>query len=504
MQGNERREIGYGVILSYVLIILNAIYGLFMTPFILRYVGSSAYGVYKSVSSISASLAIMDLGLGTTTTRYMARYNATDDKEGANTFLGMMLTQMCILGTAVIIIGLGMVIGFPLFYQEGFSPEEMFLGRKMLIILVCGMSLQLLSNLLFGVLSGYQKFKFSNSIKILVLLTRITLLWLLLPRIRSVILIVTLNVFLSLADIFIFGLYILFKVRLHPIFKRWNRSLFKETMGYTSLMFVQSLTIQFNGNVDNILLGARIGTLSVTVYSMALTIFGMYENLSGSIANIMLPTVTKQVVDGAIPETLQKTVERAGRLQFLILAGALGGFFALGREFYLLWVGELFEDCYWLVLMLIIPVTFPMIQNVSLSILRAENKMVYRTVTLAIACLANVVMTLIGIQFWGYWGAAMGTGMATLLNLIMMNMYYHKILHFQVFKMFRNIMKGIIESAVIASVITAGIHRYLSGTWIAFAISAGVFVVVYMGMLILFGLQKEERIQLTRKFREGR
>ena len=66
-----------------MLIVANTIYGLLITPFILNYVGDSAYGVYKSVASISASLAVMDLGLGTTMTRYMARYNATKDKENA-------------------------------------------------------------------------------------------------------------------------------------------------------------------------------------------------------------------------------------------------------------------------------------------------------------------------------------------------------------------------------------------------------------------------------------
>ena len=77
---NEKKEIKAGVLLSYALIFVNTIYGLIITPYILKHVGDSAYGVYKSVASISASLAVMDLGLGTTMTRYMARYHATNEK----------------------------------------------------------------------------------------------------------------------------------------------------------------------------------------------------------------------------------------------------------------------------------------------------------------------------------------------------------------------------------------------------------------------------------------
>ena len=78
---NKTKEIKAGVVLSYLLIVCNMLYGLFITPFILKYIGESAYGVYKTVSSISASLVIMDLGFSSTATRYIARYSATGEKE---------------------------------------------------------------------------------------------------------------------------------------------------------------------------------------------------------------------------------------------------------------------------------------------------------------------------------------------------------------------------------------------------------------------------------------
>lgn len=39
------KEIKSGVILSYLLLILNTLYGLIITPYILKYVGENAYGV---------------------------------------------------------------------------------------------------------------------------------------------------------------------------------------------------------------------------------------------------------------------------------------------------------------------------------------------------------------------------------------------------------------------------------------------------------------------------
>ncbi len=497
---NERKEIKSGVLLSYALIFVNTIYGLFVTPYILNYVGDSAYGVYKSVASISASLAVMDLGLGTTMTRYMAKYHATGEKDKASNFAGMVLVQFLILATVIILVGTVAVFLLPSFYGETFSATEMVLARELLGILILNMVLRMFENLLFGILSGHERFRFSNSLKLINVILKFALIILLLPLVKNVKLVVLSETFLVIVTIIIFVIYIASVLHIVPKLKKWDSILFKESFGYTALMFIQSVTVQFNGNIDNVLIGARQGAIFVTVYSMALTIYGMYENLSGSVANIMLPRVTKQVVGGSDSKELQKTVEKAGRYQFLLLAAALGGFIALGKDFYKLWLGDSFADCYYLVLILIIPVTFPMVQNVTLSVLRAENKMVYRTVTLAISCICNVAITFIGITFWGYWGAAIGTALATILNLIMMNIYYHKVLHFNIIRLFFNIMKGTLPSAIVATLITLFVHYKFQGTWISFVVNVIVFMIVYLALLFLFGLKKEEKTAILGRF----
>ena len=81
------------MIFSYLLILINMIYGLLVTPFILKHVGDVDYGVFKSVSSLSASLAVLDLGLGSTMTRYMAKYHAENNKIDANNFAAMVFVQ---------------------------------------------------------------------------------------------------------------------------------------------------------------------------------------------------------------------------------------------------------------------------------------------------------------------------------------------------------------------------------------------------------------------------
>lgn len=494
------KEIKSGVILSYALLICNTAYGLIIIPFVLKYVGASAYGVYKTVASISASLAVMDLGLGTTMARYMARYHATGEKNEANNFSGMILAQYGIIATMILVVGLSCLGFLDSIYAGSFNVEEILLAKKILFILVINMALRLLENLFFGVLSGYECFKFSNGIKLINVVLKFCLIFILLPIVKNVILVVLIDSFIVIFTIILFIGYTRIRLEIKPHISHWDNALFKESFGYTALMFIQTITVQFNGNIDNILIGAKISAASVTVYSMALQIFGMYENLSGSIANVLLPNVTQKVVNHSSSEELQNTVVKAGRFQFILLAAALGGFFVLGKDFYQLWLGDSFGDCYLLTLILIIPVTFPMVQNVSLSILRAENKMMYRTVTLGLSCILNFVITFIGVSLWGYWGAAIGTASATCLNLLLMNYYYHKELGFNVIKLFRQIFSRIIICAVLASSVTFALHHFLFGTWIAFIINVLVFIPFYIVLLLVFGLSEYEKTVLFGRF----
>lgn len=500
---NNKREIKAGIILSYALILFNVIYGLLSTPFILSHVGELSYGVYKSVASLSASLAVMDFGLGTTLTRYIAKYNAENNVKKAENFIGMVFGQFAILAGLVAVVGVIINFSSDKIFDGTFSKPQLTLARELLAFLVLNVILRMFENLLIGIANGLEKFTVANGIRFATVLTKFLMILVILPITGNVLTIVVLETVIASAAIVFLLFYLVKNLKIKPKFRNWDLSVFKESFIYTLLMFIQSITTQFNGNVDNVLLGAQIGAASVTVYSMALLVFGMYENLSGSIATIMLPNISKRVASGQSAMQLQEEVEKAGKFQFMLLAAAMGGFIVLGKDFYSIWLGDGYDNCYYLTLILIVPITFPMIQNVCLSVLRAQNKMVYRTVTLMVSCLINVIITYFGIKKIGIWGAALGTAAATVSNLIFMNSYYHKVLGFKIGRMFFRIMSKVLPCAIIAAVITYLVHNVLNSSWVAFIVNAVVFVLIYGLLLILWGLNKEEKRIVFGRFVSG-
>ena len=497
---NRSRSLKLGLVLSYVLLAINTLYGLFVTPFILRQIGQASYGVYTSVASLSASLAVLDLGLGATTTRYMAIYNAQGNKKDAGNFLAMIFVPFAILATVLGGLGGGAYFVAPTLYSQTFTADQIGLSQQLILVLVINMVLRLFENLLAGVVRGFEHFALSNGVKLASLIIKIVLIFVILPITKNILFVVLSETVIVVLGIVFFLWYTIKHLGVVPKLTHWDKAVFKESFAYTALMFVQTLTIQFNGNVDNILIGAQVGATSVAVYSMALLVFSMYENLSGSVANMMLPNMARRVVAGDSPEQLQRSVEKAGRLQFMLLAAALGGFCVLGQDFYALWLGRAYADCYYLTLILIIPVTLPMVQNVCLSVLRAQNRMGYRTITLAISCVINIVISLLGIYFWGYWGAAVGTAAATISNVIFMNIYYHRVLKFRVFKMFYNIFKHTVLCAVAASLVTFILHHFFHGSWLSFLVNVAVYCGTY-GICLFVTLDKAQKDRLLQKVR---
>lgn len=497
----EKNQVKFGALLSYLLIVINSFYGLVIAPFVLGTIGDSEYGVYKTIASMTASVAVLEFGLSGTLQRYLAKYRALKDEKSGYNFSAMCMIQALILILLMGVVGVVLYFMLESMYGESFSAEELHRAKQIFVVLILYVMLHLFENVFFGIITGYNQFIFSNSLKVFALLTKIGLYFIVLPIVRNSLAIVSISLLIEIITIVVEYLYV--KMRLHHriVLYKWDGAVFKESFVYTGLLFIQSIIIQFNGNIDNMVIGAVIGPIAVTVYSFSIQMFNMYETCATSVSSVVLPSVTKKIYEGATPRELEEYIVKFGRVQWAVLGAALGGFVCFGREFFALWLGDGFEDCYPLSLILIVPITFPLIVNVCLAILKAKNLLVFRTIALAYSALLNALLTFIGTRIWGYWAAATGTAVATIIgSIISLNVYYQIKLKINVFKLYLKILRG--TTLCIAAACGAGLflNDWIAPTgWLYFAIKAALFLVVYAAGMFLFGLNKDEKASLIRK-----
>jgi len=491
-------QVKAGIVFSYLLIIINALYGVVITPYIINQLGMDEYGVYKTIGSLTASLIVIDLGIGGTVQRYVAKYIAEKQNEKISNFIAMNLIQAAFMSGVLIVVCLFLFFSIDSVYGESFSINQIETAQIVFFVLSISMIIQFFSDVLNGVIVGYNHFAFGNGIKLAQIIVRIILVYVVLLRWKSAVALALIDLLLIIIVIVIQRIYISFKLKQKIKLTKWENSVFFDAGKYTLLMFITSLVSQINTNADNVIVGALSGPSYVAIYSIGLLFFGMFQSLSGAVAGVMLPTVTNALQKENGLDDVIDIVVRAGRFQFALIGAGIIGFIFLGEDFINVWLGSDYSDAYIITLILVVPSVFELCINVCLSILRAQNKLGFRTIVISISAVLNIIITIIAVKNWCYIGAAIGTAFSYLVcSLIVMNVYYVKVIKLPMILIYKRIVKGIWECLLVAGVVLLFSSMFLYGSYLRIILNVVIFCVVYGVMLLCFGLERKEKEQIS-------
>jgi len=86
-----RRRVLVGTISNYASKIVTLIGLFFLTPFILRELGRDLFGLWTLVGSVVAYGALLDFGIATAVTKYVAEYHSRGEMEEANRLIATSL-----------------------------------------------------------------------------------------------------------------------------------------------------------------------------------------------------------------------------------------------------------------------------------------------------------------------------------------------------------------------------------------------------------------------------
>lgn len=494
---NGYKQIKFGAIISYLLLAINTAYGLLLTPFLIKNLGTDEYGLYKLVGSISGSLVVFNLGIGETVQRYVSLYVARGEEGKVPNLMGMCLRICALLNIAVLIVGIIVVHLFPMIYGNSLQGNQLDKGIIMLIVLIANIMIILIENIFSGLLAGYNQFIFINTTKLVIVLLRAIVTFIAIKGGKGAIFLVATTLGLSIIALIAEWIYSRDKLGVKIRFENWDKSLFREAGKYTALMFMTALTSQIFTNVDSIVIGAVLGTTIVTLYSIAQYFFDMFQQLSCAISGVMLPTITKTLQQKNGLKEAERIVIRTGRIQFMILGAAFAGILVTGKEFIYLWLGKGKEDIYIVTIILVGPTLFELCTNVCNSILAAMNKIAYRTHITFISAIANAILTVILVKYWSYMGAAVATAISYIVcNLIMMNIYYTKEIKINIVNIYGKIIKRTILCIIIPMLCLLIINHILYGSWFSFLTKVIIFGAIYLSLLLSYGFSPEEKQQI--------
>ena len=488
---NQRK---YGVVLSYISLFIGNIIGLLFIPFMLRMLGQAEYGLYSLVGSFVAYLAVLDLGLGNATVRYISKYRALKDKKNEENFLALILIFYSIITAVVVIIGIVLCNYLPHIFSNSLTMDELARAKIMFIILIGNIAVTLLFNSFNAVLIAYEKFVFQRSLVISKHIIRTMVLVLLLSlgykAIAIVIVDTALNIIFNIITLLYAKLNIKIKIKIHYI----NFPFILEIFSYSFFIFLNIVMDQIYWKIDNVILGIMTNTTVVAVYALGAQLTLYYLVFSTAISGVLMPKIVKSVEKGATGENLTEEMIKIGRIQLIILGLILSGFILFGQNFVSLWAGKEYEKSFWIALIIMIPLTIPLIQNIGILILQAKKKHRFRSIVLLIVAVINIGITIMLVKLIGFIGAAIGTAFAlTVGQIIIMNIYYHKVIGLNILRFFKEISKGILP-VILISLTTGFFIRMINGnSWVILGMQLIIFLLIYGLSAWFIGMNKYEK-----------
>ena len=486
-----------GVVLNYIVIILNTVVGLLYTPYMLRMMGQSEYGLYSLVASVIAYLTVLDLGFGNAIVRYTAKFRAEKKTEEQYEMFGMFLLLYLVIGIIAFGIGLGLYFNVGTLFGDTMTAVELDRARIMMLLLVANLAFTFPMSIWGSIIQAYEDFVFQKSLNIFrIILNTAVMICLLHFGYKAVAMVVVQTIFNVLTLVVNF-IYCRRKLNIHIYFrfKHFHWGFLKEVAIYSFWIFLNAIMDRVYWSTGQFVLGAMVGTAAVAVFAIAIQLEGMYMQFSTAISSVFLPKVTAMVATNRSRKEISDLFIRTGRIQYIVLAYILSGFIIFGRQFIELWAGAGYSDAYIISLLFFIPLTVPLIQNLGITILQARNEMKFRSVLYIIIAIVSLAMQIVLTRYFGGIGCAMGVSGALVVGqILIMNVYYRRRQDLDIKTFWKEISKmSIIPIVLIFSSMLVIRHFFALDTWGKLILGIAAFSLVYIPLFFRFSMTDEER-----------
>jgi len=417
-----RRRVAYSTISNYVgkLITLGA--GFLLTPFMLHRLGAAEYGLWILVSSLVGYGALLDLGLATAVTKYVAEYRAKDQIAEARSLVATVLHLYLALGLAAIVLAALLAPIFPELFH--ISPEQR--ERAMRLVLLSGVSLGLSipCAITSAILWGLQRFDLANGLGIVGTLVSTGVTVVILVRGGDVLDLVTAGIVITVLMQFP-AIWIIRRVapELHFGLRGASRQRLRTVFSFTASLFLMNVAGRLQSKTDEIVIGVFLPILAITPYAIARRLSDMGRILTEQFMKVLLPLASELHAenDQARLRALYVVSTRLTLASFLPIGAAL---VVLAPALLSLWVGPEYGRYAPLVLILTVAGLIDTSLWPAGFVLQGMARHQRLAVISLGAGVANLVLSVLLVRPLGITGVALGTLIPTVLEAVLFVLPY--------------------------------------------------------------------------------
>lgn len=489
-----------GVVLGYANIVVKNLVNLVYTPMLLSFVGQADYGVYQTCYSFVFSLSVLSFGFSQAYVRFYTQQKVNGSEGGIRRLNGVYLVMYAVVSAVALLVGLGFAANADRIFSGGFTTEQVALAEAVMSIMAVSIAVTLFNSVFDAFVLAHEEFRFQQSRQLVTTLATPFCAYLLLCLGMGVVGVAVAQLSVNVILLALNASFCLRRLGMRFDVRHFDVSLFRSIAAFSAWVFANQVCDIVNQNVPNVLLGALTSASTVAVFAVAVQIRNVFTSLSTTMSNVFTPKINQIVAGSDDNDELTRLMTRVGRYQMALFCWVYGGFSLLGEFFVERWAGSGFEEAYWLILAMVLPLVVPLTQNTGIEIQRAKNMHRARSLALLLMAALNVAFTAVAAPHMGCWAPAVGYVASIVLgNGVFMNWYYQRRVGLDMGYFWRRNLPVAGVSACVAALCLAGARLLPVNGWGSFVAWGVAYTVLLAAALWRVALDDDERKRVAAK-----
>ena len=426
MAGTKRLAIN--VLMNWAAMAVNMVVPFFLTPFVVRHLGSVGYGVWILAVSTVSYLNLLDLGLRSAVVRFVSKAQARGSMTEATSAIHAALWFRLLIAGGVAALSLILAAAVPHFFK---IPADLMRAAQITTLLCAlGVAVTLISGVFGAVLAAINRFDLLSYVTMMQTLVRAVGVLLILRSGRGLVPLACWELtVLSLVGVATTALAMTTfpHSRVRP--GRPDMGVLRMIWSYSFTTFIFMVAVQIITNTDNIVVGSFLSVGAVTFYAIGGSLTNYACQVSGALSATFTPMASN----------LEASDNFGGLKKMLILGtqATLGlalpisaALFFRGGTFIRLWMGPQYQIVSeQVVRILMISMYLAIANGTASSIMMATEKHKPMARMAVYEALLNLGLSIVLAKRIGLYGVAWGTAISMIItHMSFWPRYIHKVL----------------------------------------------------------------------------
>jgi O-antigen/teichoic acid export membrane protein len=327
---------------NYAILLMRIGITFFLTPLYVKYLGVYNFGIWELVVATLGYTGLLDLGLGFSISRFIAKHRAEDDHHALLVVFNTVTAFLSCIGLMLAAVTLGIAVWCPWILGGSAGPHQSY--AVFLAIMSAQVFITFPGIVAVGCLEGYQVYYIKNLLTFIDAFVVLTITLVFISRTNALLLLAFTST-LSLIWKYVAYLILLRREPHYPLYfgRRYlSASKLRSLLGFGIKGFIQGVSYQIQSRSGVFIIGFFLGAASVPLFTIPSNLAAYLSSITETGSTAFMPLFSELEAQGRRDEILPLYLFASKVLVGVIVLMSIG-LLLLGSDFIAIWVGSHFR-----------------------------------------------------------------------------------------------------------------------------------------------------------------